>query len=139
MDLLRKLTPKVTIRNPSGCWWWEGSKSNGGYGAIRHEGSSYPAHRFVYEQLVGPIPEGLHLDHLCRNPACVNPDHMEPVTRSENVRRGIAPALQRQKTHCPQGHPYAGDNLYINAASGSRVCRTCTNAHQRASYRRKKY
>lgn len=80
---------------------------------------------------VGPIPDGLVIDHLCRNPQCVNPMHLEPVTPEENTRRGIGGWNTRAKTHCPQGHPYSGANLYINPTSGARVCRTCNNEKAR--------
>lgn len=79
------------------------------------------AHRVVYETVVGPVPEGLELDHLCRNRGCVNPAHLEPVTHQENMRRGH----WGMKTHCPQGHPYEGDNLVRDGHS--RICRWCRN------------
>lgn len=70
------------------CWDWGRARDGAGYGAIWYEGRVQGAHRWVYEQLVGPIAKGLDLDHLCRNPRCVNPDHLEPVTHAENIRRG---------------------------------------------------
>ena len=87
------------------------------------------AHRVAYELQVGPIPVGLQLDHLCRVRSCVNPAHLEPVTSAENTRRG----LRAMKTHCPQGHPYAGENLLIRP-TGQRRCRTCHLAGKRAGY-----
>lgn len=80
------------VKKTDGCWIWQGPDNGQGYGTLRLPGvrkKSY-AHRVSYEMLVGPIPEGLYLDHLCRNPPCVNPDHLEPVTHAENVRRGLA-------------------------------------------------
>ena len=71
------------------CWEWTGSNDRG-YGMFRLDGRTVRAHRWAWETLVGPIPRGLHLDHLCRNPPCVNPDHLEPVTQPENIRRGHA-------------------------------------------------
>lgn len=114
----------------SGCWRWLGYVDPNGYGRKnlrKHEGGGYVyAHRWSYEQMVGPIPEGLTIDHLCRNRGCVNPEHLEPVTRGENVLRGEGPAAQAaRKTHCPKGHAYEGENLYVNPNTGHRMCVTC--------------
>src|SRR6185369_10150159 len=90
-------------KTPSGCWLWDCGINNKGYGHVWHEGKRTLAHRYCYEQLVGPIPEEKpELDHLCRIPNCVNPKHLEPVTREENCRRYFALI-----THCPQGHEYS--------------------------------
>lgn len=107
------------------CWLWTASGNGRGYGKFHVDGTLRYAHRWVYEQLVGPVPAGLELDHLCRVPACVNPDHLEPVTHAENMRRGAPTG--RRKTHCPQGHPYAGAHLYVTP-DGRRDCRTCRRA-----------
>lgn len=107
---------------PTECWLWHGYMDRNGYGKY---GSRW-AHRAVYEALVGPIPSGLTLDHLCRNPPCVNPHHLEPVTMAENGRRGMSgPAINARKTHCIHGHRFAGDNLYIRKDNGRRMCREC--------------
>ena len=105
------------------CWPWLGARAGTGYGNItRHgRGTSAPAHRVAYELCVGPIPEGLQIDHLCRRPDCVNPAHLEPVTQIENMRRGIKGVLT---THCPQGHEYSEANTYIDPRN-SRRCRQC--------------
>lgn len=114
---------KVDRRDPDGCWLWRGSKDAKGYGAIRVSPLVCArAHRVSYELMIGPIPEGLQLDHLCFNTSCVNPAHLEPVTNAENMRRRGA-----RTTHCPRGHPYDQANTYINA-SGHRFCRACKRA-----------
>ncbi|MBM4489703.1 HNH endonuclease [Rhodococcus hoagii] len=110
-----------------GCVAWTGTTNGLGYGTIKlPDGSRIYAHRWSYEHHVGPIPNGLHLDHLCRNRGCVNPKHLEPVSIKENVLRGVGfSAVNARKTHCPQGHPYSGSNLYTNPTTGSRVCVAC--------------
>lgn len=117
------------------CWLWIGVTNHRGYGQFGKSGS---AHRFAYELLVGPIPEGLELDHLCRVRACVRPDHLEAVTHQENLRRGDN--HQRSKTHCPQGHPYDEANTYRRPDGGRRciAChrRTANQARTRARHRR---
>lgn len=121
---------------PNGCIEWTGGLNGSGYGqfyrggrtSLEQTGKTY-AHRWSYEHHVGPIPKGMELDHLCRNPKCVNPAHLEPVTRRENNLRGTSPAaVHARKTHCPAGHPYAGDNLYIHPTKRMRYCRTCGRA-----------
>jgi len=126
------------------CWTYTGKSRRGrgyNYGGIKHEGKTYAAHRLVWTLLVGPIPDGLVMDHLCKNTPCCNPDHLEPVTQAENIRRGATGKHQTRpnldKTHCPHGHPYSGDNRRFNP-SGSRRCRTCSNAEARARYHRDK-
>lgn len=115
----------------SGCLLWLGRVVETGYGRTRH-GS--PAHTIAYEKVIGPIPDGLEPDHLCRVRCCINPFHMEPVTHHENLRRaGILARvgdLNTAKTHCPRGHPYDGYNLAFTTIGGRR-CRAC--ARERAS------
>jgi|WetSurMetagenome_2_1015567.scaffolds.fasta_scaffold898528_2 hypothetical protein len=111
----------------AGCWDWAGAKSTAGYGLIgggRRGAPLLSAHRLVYETLVGPIPDGLVTDHLCRNRACVNPDHIEIVTHRVNILRGTgASARNASKTHCPAGHEYTPSNT--NLSVGGRHCREC--------------
>lgn len=119
------------VDQSGGCWLWTAGTTEWGYGSFWTGERRVKAHRWSYEHLVGPIPEGLTLDHLCRNPPCVNPAHLEPVTGAENTRRG-GNAL---KTHCPQGHEYDAKNT--RHCHGSRFCRACdAAAHRRAKERK---
>lgn len=129
----------------NGCIEWTGGLNGVGYGQFyrgkKHAGDTGKiyAHRWSYEFFVGPIPEGLHLDHLCRNPKCVNPEHLEPVTCRENLLRGTGVSARHAvKTHCPAGHPYAGDNLYRHPTKGQRYCRTCVRIRAQDKRDRKK-
>lgn len=118
-----------------GCWDWEGHIDKFGYGKITWQYTGYLAHRLIYTHLVGPIPEGLEIDHLCRNRSCVNPDHLEPVEHVENVRRAAAiPNNRPLKTHCKHGHAFTEPNTYVRP-NGDRVCRTCYRARDRARAR----
>ena len=124
-------------KDPNGCWEWQGAKGQG-YGNFYLHGKFPRAHRYAYELLVGPIPDGLTLDHLCRNRACVNPDHLEPVTQKVNTLRGEGLAAQNaRKTHCPEGHPLNGDNLYQQPGNGYRRCRECGKIKDRLRNRKK--
>ena len=113
------------VDRTAGCWNWLGSAVKTGYGQIWYQGRLVLAHRFAYELLRGPIPKGFEIDHLCHNKSCVNPIHLEVVTRSENVRRGwkvnIPP--NSRKTHCLRGHALTPDNIYDE--HGKRKCRQC--------------
>lgn len=120
---------KVDRKSSEECWVWTGAKSRAGYGnAVSGLKRWAPAHRLSYELLIGPIPEGLHIDHLCRNRACVNPAHLEPVTNKENILRGNGwSGLHARVTHCPKGHPYDEANTR-HRASGRRGCKACQRA-----------
>lgn len=107
------------------CWVWLGKPSAHGYGYFWYDGKKRLAHRFSYKHLVGPIPDGLVIDHLCRNKMCVNPRHLEPVTDRVNILRGEAPAARNVlKNQCNQGHPFDDVNTYWYP-NGDRGCRTC--------------
>ena len=93
LDVLNRFMAKVEVRKSGCCWQWTGSHNKGGYGNLKVAGQAQIAHRLSYEHFIGPIPEGKQLDHLCRNPACVNPEHLEVVSNAENTRRGNRPVL----------------------------------------------
>jgi hypothetical protein len=110
------------------CWLWQGGQDGHGYGQTFVYGRGLVgAHAAAYELLVGPVPEGLELDHLCRTPLCVNPAHLEPVTHAENMRRAGA-----AKTHCVHGHEYTPENTRIGGR-GERKCLTCERTRNRRS------
>lgn len=120
----------------SPCWEWTAARYGGGYGGIRVGGKLRPAHRVSYELAVGPIPEELVIDHLCRNRACVNPDHLEVVSFRENILRGKEAARPDLQTHCKQGHEYTPENTYIHRRG--RNCRACNTASARRARAGKK-
>lgn len=126
MDIEDRFWTKVDRRGPDECWEWRAYRSADGYGrfnATRHRPEN--AHRIAYRLTVGPIPDGLQLDHLCRNRACVNPQHLEPVTVRDNVLRGVSTAASRaRQTHCKRGHELSGANLRIDGR-GFRRCNAC--------------
>lgn len=118
---------KVDQRGTDECWVWTGFRHPKGYGYFRVDGRSLAAHRVAYELCVAPIPDGLTIDHLCRNRACVNPAHLEPVTMIVNVLRGEGPTAENaRKTHCIRGHPFDEENTYW--FNGGRTCRICQRA-----------
>jgi hypothetical protein len=125
-----RLWSKVDKRGPDDCWdWTSPARLANGYGIIwdRTAQRAIVAHRFAYQLFVGAIPEGMELDHLCRNRLCVNPAHLEPVTRRENQLRGYSVSgTNARKTHCDHGHPFDDANTYD--WRGHRYCRTCRSA-----------
>lgn len=135
---------KTNFHNTTPCWDWIACKTNRGYGHFRPNGKLVGSYRFSYEYYNGEIPKGLEIDHLCRNPKCVNPKHLEPVTHAENVRRGMSGKInnwESNRTHCPHGHEYSKENIYIGKnknGSKSRNCRTCALIHKRKTYQSKK-
>lgn len=137
--------PKVDKRGPGECWVWNACRDRHGYGMFGvggRAGGNARAHRVSYELSVGPIPDGLVIDHLCRNRACVNPQHLEPVTMRTNILRGeAASALRESKaaiTHCPAGHPYSPENTIYRKGTGWRRCRECSRAEARERMRRRR-
>ena len=118
----------------SGCWLWMGADAGNGYGAFCEGGKVEGAHRVSYRLHCGPIPDGLVIDHLCRVPFCVNPQHLEPVSHGENSRRGIVGWHQRVKTHCPSGHGYTKENTLLYR--GRRYCRACRRERDALKIRR---
>jgi hypothetical protein len=118
------------VNKTEACWEWTGYGVDG-YGRFWLDGRDVMAHRVSYEWLIGPIPDGLQIDHLCRNRRCVNPAHMEPVTPRTNVLRGVSLQAQNAlKTECPRGHTYDAVNTYVSP-TGGRYCRTCQQAWSR--------
>jgi hypothetical protein len=111
-----------------------------GYGHIgTRDGGHVQAHRLSYEIHKGPIPDGLVIDHLCRVRACVNPEHLEPVTHHENIARGISRISENMvKTHCMRGHPFNEKNTYWAKDGTERVCRKCKTLHAGKYYRQNK-
>ena len=114
------------------CWLWTGATTYG-YGALTIGQRPRKAHRVSFEWAGGTVPEGMELDHLCRNRACVRPDHLEPVTHAENMRRGAA--ARPLSTHCRRGHELTEANT-VRHSNGQRQCRACLYARNRANYRR---
>lgn len=120
------------VQKTEGCWLWTAALSHGYGRFMRDDRTAAGAHRWSYEYHVGPIPDGLVLDHLCRTPACVNPAHLEPVTQGVNSTRRPVP------THCPQGHPFDEANTYVNekphpySRRPNRLCRACGAERARA-------
>jgi hypothetical protein len=133
----RKPGPDYEV-TASGCWEWLRNRNSGGYGRLCIDGVQRLAHRVYYERHIGAIPDGLTLDHLCRNRACVNPAHLEPVSNAENVMRGYSvPAVKARQTHCKRGHEFTPENTYVSKL-GHRDCRTCHRIDQRAYVERKR-
>jgi hypothetical protein len=121
-----RVMEKVALTN-TGCWEFNGARSSGGYGHIRVNGRLVATHRLIYVFHRGDVPRDHELDHLCRKRSCCNPEHLETVTRGENVRRGHA---YRMRDECRNGHRYDAANTYVTP-DGHRSCRTCNNAATR--------
>lgn len=134
---VQRFNAKWELEPGGSCWLWIASKFRNSYGQFRDEAlKTVGAHQFSFRHFKGPIPEGLQIDHLCRVRHCVNPDHLEAVTCRENLLRGATiTAEHAAKTHCPQGHPYDGENTYHY--EGTRGCLKCRRSRALAAWRRK--
>ena len=129
---------KVAPAGPDECWLWTASLNDGGYGQFALDGRPHRAHRIAYELMIGPIPDGLHIDHLCRVRRCVNPYHLDPVTNEVNTARGLLrKSPPKAKPECRNGHPFTDDNVRVDP-EGWRRCRTCERVQSLASYYRRK-
>lgn len=138
---------EAKVQRTEHCWLWKGAHDKAGYGLF-YSGArlltggqrNVYAHRWSWEQVNGPVPEGLVLDHICENPPCVRVEHLRLATQQENICRGVgASAVNARKKSCPQGHPYSPDNTFIR--SGARVCKKCSrarDARKRLAQRRAK-
>ncbi len=136
-DLPERIASKIRVDESTGCWEWTAALGTRGYGQCWYEGKLTGAHRVTYTLLMGPIPDGLVPDHLCRNRPCVNPAHLEPVTTRENLLRGVGfPATNAAKQHCGAGHPFDEQNTYTDPR-GRRECKECRKARMSAYYRRR--
>lgn len=129
----------LKVEFTAGCWIWHGPRNSDGYGMLVTQKNNKVTHlrvaRIVYEKTIGPIPEGLMPDHLCRITSCVNPFHLEPVTNQENILRGESPAGKNgRKVLCIKGHQLFGPNLLIRKYNGNRMCRSCYNLRRRTKY-----
>lgn len=132
--LIERLLERV-VTDAAGCWLWTGATSNG-YGVIGRGprgAGAMKTHRAAYELMVGPVPAGLDLDHLCRVRRCCNPEHLEPVTRQINLLRGVR---KTQQTHCARGHELTPENT--RQTDRQRVCRTCERDASRRYHQRKR-
>lgn len=146
--LLERFTANYIPEPNSGCWLWIGSLTGTGYGGICTgrprvgKSTKEVAHRVAYKLFKGPIPEGLDLDHLCRVRSCVNPDHLEPVTRSENLKRGLGGRLRVRPSHCVHGHELTDSNTVVvhNRALNKtfRICHECKLISNRKGKARKR-
>lgn len=128
-----RIEARITPEPNTGCWLWLGAVGRRGYGTMTINGQTAMAHRASYEAFVGPIPDGLHIDHLCKVRSCVNPGHLEPVTPAENAARSPKPITLQ--SHCKHGHPFIGENLIWKGKQ--RACRECSRRVALASYHRR--
>ncbi len=131
--LAERLWKLIAAEPHSGCWFWMGPTDRHGYGRFWAVDKLQLAHRISYSLFRSTIPDGLVLDHLCRTPCCVNPYHLEPVTQTENVQRGMAGVHYGSRTHCSNGHPFTAERTSMRTEGGRRCmeCARLTNAEYR--------
>lgn len=132
-SLSARLWARVVVGAPDACWLWTGGVTSTGYGGVKLGRRSMGAHVAAWEEAHGPVPSGMDVHHWCEVKRCCNVNHMEVLPHSEHTRITDGGAHNRVKTHCPQGHPYSGANLYVGP-KGGRACRICLRA---ADLRRK--
>lgn len=142
LTALERLMARVEVQ-PNGCWWWTGPLGWGGYGTFYMDSKWFRVHRASYILHKGEIPPGLEIDHTCHKKGecpggvtcphrkCVNPDHLEPVTKIENIRRGNGNEAKKTKTHCVHGHEFTTENTKTNSGGKGRACRECCNISSR--------
>lgn len=118
------------------CWQWTASTANGGYGQFFPEARRrWRAHRWLWTQIVGPIPAGMEADHMCRNPGCVNPDHIRIVSKAENLAARPSVQAAKAKTHCINGHEFTPENTRTSEKFPSRQCKACNRDRYRKRHR----
>jgi hypothetical protein len=142
LDLVAAYWERTEVHGPNECWLWTGALNAAGYAIFQIKPQPILVHRFAYERFVGPIPEGLQIDHVkargCRHRHCVNPAHLEPVTPEENQRRALTPwFINASKTHCIRGHEFTPDNIDKNPG-GHRYCKQCRREWMRRKRARDK-
>jgi hypothetical protein len=133
-SIKRRVQQYAVIDGATGCWLWTASQTYAGYGRLQvtdeaGRSTAWGAHRAAYVAWVGPVPDGLHLDHLCRVRHCVNPRHLEPVTNEENLKRSpiTHTSINMGRTHCKHGHEFTAANTYATRGGRGRACRQCKN------------
>jgi hypothetical protein len=131
----------IRVTKTTDCWLWSAATTGAGYGAVWMDGRLRLAHKVAWEDENGPVPDGMELDHECRNTRCVRPSHLEPVTHQVNVQRGRAGERQSSKTRCSKGHELTPANTYVYPATAKRAarreCRACRKAYMADHHSRK--
>lgn len=138
MDLPERVVDQILFEPNTGHWLWLNNRNRQGYGRGTIAGRQLLMHRYVYTHLVGPIPDGMVIDHLCRVRHCVNPNHLRVVTPRQNTLENSLSvgAVRGAWTQCPQGHAFEGRNRIITK-TGARLCRACRNAYMRELMRKR--